>query len=239
MKNTCSTFAGILVRSASMVSSSPWPSPVRLSPLCFTPNSSWLPKKTAPTVCPSFEKKTTDTSRSMLTPAARLTSQPRPAVMRFTDDVAGRSMTEPFSMAKATFCRFGAPGMTPRMRFPRVGSRMSMKCRPSRAGSSMMSRFQLPVSSRTIMDTASTSSWLDSRPKLPTEFCKDSSSTVNFPFLTSRRWPLSYAAITKMMSFTLAGNFFMWTHTTSSSPSFCPVSSSPEWVTALTAFRLL
>ena len=31
------------------------------------------------------------------------------------------------------FCRFGAPGMTSRIKFPMVGSKMSMKCLPGKS----------------------------------------------------------------------------------------------------------
>mmetsp|Transcript_83347 Transcript_83347/g.258841 ORF Transcript_83347/g.258841 Transcript_83347/m.258841 type:complete len:223 (+) Transcript_83347:591-1259(+) len=222
-----------------MTSSSPWPAPVRLSPLCLTPNSSWLPKKTLPVCCPSVEKNTTETSRSTSLPPVFAMSQPRPADIRCIWEASGRSMTAPFSIAKATFWRFGALGMTPRMMLPSTGSRMSMKCLPSWAGSLMMRRLQLPVSSLTIDATASTSSTLCSRGTWPTELSLVSSRRCSLPFLTSLRCPRFQAATTNTIIFTLSGSFPMVTQMTSSMPSFAPVLSSPECVTALSALRLL
>mmetsp|Transcript_56773 Transcript_56773/g.182371 ORF Transcript_56773/g.182371 Transcript_56773/m.182371 type:complete len:200 (-) Transcript_56773:245-844(-) len=198
-----------------------------------------LPKNTAPTSDPSLAKKTTETSRSTSLPAAGETSQPRPAKTCLAAEDCGRSMTAPFSIAKATFCLFGALGMMPRMRLPMVGSRMSMKCWPLRAGSSMTRRLQSPPAPFTIMATASTSAGLCSSPKTPTSLPLLSSMRWILPFLASLRWPRLKAATTKTMSLTYSGSLFMVTHTTSSSPSFSPVFSSPECVTAFKALRLL
>mmetsp|Transcript_99124 Transcript_99124/g.263410 ORF Transcript_99124/g.263410 Transcript_99124/m.263410 type:complete len:230 (-) Transcript_99124:253-942(-) len=225
-KKICCTSSGMASRFAVITSSSPSPSPVRLSPLCLRPYSCKLPKKTAPRHLAAPVKQTAETSRSMSLPFAM--SQPRPAKTWPNAPVSGKSTTVPFSMAKATFCRAGAPGICERMRFPSVGSRMSMKCWPSCAGSCTMRMDQVPPSDRTIIATASTSNSLSSMAKDATSLSFTCSRTCSRPFFALRRWPPLWAAMTKRTSLTCSGSFVRVTQITSSSPVLSPVLSSPE-----------
>mmetsp|Transcript_84647 Transcript_84647/g.224280 ORF Transcript_84647/g.224280 Transcript_84647/m.224280 type:complete len:249 (+) Transcript_84647:544-1290(+) len=241
----CSTFGGIFAKSAEMTSSSPSPSPVRLSPECLSPKSSSLPKKTAPSSRCSLEKQIADTSRSTSSPDA--TSQPRPANTCPSDPVSGRPNTSPFSIAKATFCRAGAPGMLARMRLPSEGSRMSTKCRPpcGDAGALTSSSAHSPRSPRTSMATGAAAWSDDERADLDTSFSFRSSRMCMDRLGASRKLPPLYAATTKMTSLTCFSSSLSLaklaklTQITSSSPAFSPVCSSPEWVIDLRAFRLL
>mmetsp|Transcript_17637 Transcript_17637/g.54551 ORF Transcript_17637/g.54551 Transcript_17637/m.54551 type:complete len:239 (-) Transcript_17637:203-919(-) len=234
-KKTCCACGPTRSSCTVICSSSPSPSPVRLSPLCCRPAASRLPKKTASRLLPDLSKSTADTSRS--TSPFRV-SQPRPAVMHFMAELWGRSTTLPFCMAKATFSLFGALGITSRMRPPSAGSRMSMKCWPSCAGTST-SRSSQSEPDFTIMPTTSTSSSLSSMENFATSFSLRSSRTWIMPFFTSLRWPPLKAATTKMIICTFSGILLNMTQIISSNPLFSPVVSSPECVTHLRAFRLL
>mmetsp|Transcript_130832 Transcript_130832/g.279903 ORF Transcript_130832/g.279903 Transcript_130832/m.279903 type:complete len:240 (-) Transcript_130832:237-956(-) len=232
----CAVHSGTASRSTIMVSSSPLPSPVRLSPLCLRPQASRFPKNTASRSRPELSKSTAETSRSTLPFPV---SQPKPAEIFFTAEVWGRSTTAPLSMAKATFNRLGAPGMRPRTIPPMVGSRMSMKCWPSWASTFTIFKTQLLPSALTIVAMTSTSSSLLSIRNCATSFSLLSSSTVILPFNASRKWPPLKAATTKMIIFTCSGILPKPTQMHSSCPVFSPVVSSPEWVMHFIALRLL
>mmetsp|Transcript_94551 Transcript_94551/g.267634 ORF Transcript_94551/g.267634 Transcript_94551/m.267634 type:complete len:240 (+) Transcript_94551:218-937(+) len=234
--NICCTSGDILSRAMLITSSSPLPWPVRLSPEWVTPAVCRFPKKTASRTEPSCFSRTAETSRS--TPFPR-TSHPRPAVTTRRASDCGRSRTVPLSIANATFWRLGAPGMTFRMRLPIVGSRMSMKCCPSCAGSSTTWKSQDPDVDRTMVATTSTCFALLSMRTQPTSFCCLSSRRWIIPFFTSRKCPPVCAATTYMIILTFSGSLESPTHITSSKPSFCPVCSSPECVMHLSAFMLL
>mmetsp|Transcript_45661 Transcript_45661/g.122081 ORF Transcript_45661/g.122081 Transcript_45661/m.122081 type:complete len:241 (-) Transcript_45661:179-901(-) len=235
-KKICDTLAGTAPRSHSICSSSPSPSPVRLSPEWRRPLPVRLPKKTASTVWAWSSSSTAETSRSTPSPS---TSQPSPAVMPLSCPVAGRSRTSPFSMAKATFCRFGAPGMTARIRLPIVGSNTSMKCCPCWAGTCTALKVHASCVERTSVATTSTSAPLLSISILATSLSLFSSKAWITPFLTSRRLPPLWTATTNNIILTCSGSLFSPTQITSSCPSFSPVLSSPECVTHFSAFMLL
>mmetsp|Transcript_109225 Transcript_109225/g.308997 ORF Transcript_109225/g.308997 Transcript_109225/m.308997 type:complete len:229 (+) Transcript_109225:524-1210(+) len=224
-KTICCTLGGTCCRLHRICSSSPSPCPVRLSPMCSRPLPWSLPKKMVSVRWAWPSNSTAETSRSTPLP---VTSQPRPAVTLSKEFDDGRSSTAPLSIANATFCRFGAPGMTLRMIFPIVGSRTSMKCCPSCAGSSMTWKSHDPELDRTIVATTSTSSWLFSIAMRAISFSFRSSRMWIMPFRTSRRCPPLCAATTKTSIFTLPGSLFRPTQTTSSKPDFSPVCSSPE-----------
>mmetsp|Transcript_17734 Transcript_17734/g.32102 ORF Transcript_17734/g.32102 Transcript_17734/m.32102 type:complete len:204 (-) Transcript_17734:41-652(-) len=190
-KNIWLISSGIFPKSTYITSSSPAPSPVRLSPLCVMPHSSVLPKKTAPTSLPSLEKHTAETSRSTPLPE---TSQPNLAEIWPSSFEAGKSMTSPLSIAKATFCRFGAEGITARIISPRVGSKMSMKCLPSWAGISRTRVSNSPAPLRTIDMTMSTSLLLFCNAYLRVSLLLESSRIWTVPLAASRRCPRPYAA---------------------------------------------
>mmetsp|Transcript_87956 Transcript_87956/g.174578 ORF Transcript_87956/g.174578 Transcript_87956/m.174578 type:complete len:240 (+) Transcript_87956:596-1315(+) len=235
-KIACWTLLGILSSSRAMVSSSPPPSPVRLSPECVTPAYSRLPKNTVSTWPPPWSTSTTETSRST-SPA--LVSQPRPATTFRISAVFGKSTTEPFSMAKAALIRRGAPGITSLMKLPMVGSRISRKCWPSCAGTSMSRKNHSSPSACISAPTRSTSSSLLSRANWATSLEKESWNTWNFPFTASLRWP-PREAITKSTNLALSCNVRRLAHAASSTPVFSPVCSSPECTRPFPrAFKLL
>mmetsp|Transcript_57500 Transcript_57500/g.168368 ORF Transcript_57500/g.168368 Transcript_57500/m.168368 type:complete len:239 (+) Transcript_57500:463-1179(+) len=234
-KKICFTHSATASRLTEIVSSSPEPSPVRLSPLCFKPANSRLPKKTASLAAPDSSNSTAETSRSTL-PLS--TDHPSPALICLMSWVRGRSTTAPFSIAKATFKRFGALGNTLRTRLPMAGSSTSMKCCPSWASTSTRRRTH-PWSDLTSMATTSTSSWLSSKEKVATSLSFLSSRMWTAPFFASFRWPPLKAATTRMIIFMFAGTLASPAQITSSKPDFSPVVSSPLWVMHLSAFRLL
>mmetsp|Transcript_43132 Transcript_43132/g.91950 ORF Transcript_43132/g.91950 Transcript_43132/m.91950 type:complete len:239 (-) Transcript_43132:181-897(-) len=234
-KKICFTTSGTTSRLTAMTSSSPLPSPVRLSPECLTPHPSKLPKKIVSTLEPLSSRRMAETSRST-SPLA--VSQPSPALTDLISEVLGRSTTAPFSIAKHALIRPLAPGIRLRTTFPIVGSKMSMKCCPSCAGSCIKRKVH-PLLSRRTAAITSTSSSLSSSRNCATSPLGVSSRTWNFPFSASLRCPLWHAA-TKTMSPTSGGSLRKSAHTTSSRPDFSPVVSSLECVSPLlNAFRLL
>mmetsp|Transcript_49740 Transcript_49740/g.142787 ORF Transcript_49740/g.142787 Transcript_49740/m.142787 type:complete len:218 (+) Transcript_49740:408-1061(+) len=209
-KPTSVTFGPTLPGLTMICSSSPSPSPVRLSPVCVMPCclDSSRPKKTASRSLPCASMSTALTSRST-SPSS--TSQPRPTTMRPRS--AGKPSTPPFSMANTTFCLCGAPGMKPRITWQSVG-RMSMKCWPPSAGKSTM-RSLHPSGPRNIAATTSTERSLLSISNVATSASSEPSRMWTMPFFTSRNFPPVYAATTKINTSTIAGNFFTFTHTIS------------------------
>mmetsp|Transcript_112666 Transcript_112666/g.313371 ORF Transcript_112666/g.313371 Transcript_112666/m.313371 type:complete len:256 (-) Transcript_112666:173-940(-) len=235
VKKICRTVGGTCSRLHWICSSSPSPAPVRLSPLCTNPQARSFPKKTVSTTEACSSKSTAETSRSTPWPS---TSQPRPAVTLRRVLVSGRSTTPPFSMAKAAFTRLGAPGMTLRMRLPIVGSRTSMKCWPSCAGSSTTHSSQ-PPEPRTMAATTYTFCPLRSMPMRATSLALRSSRKWTTPFCTSQRRPPLWAATTKTSIRTGSGILARPAQMTSSWPARSPVRSSPECVRQRCAFMLL
>mmetsp|Transcript_48023 Transcript_48023/g.134017 ORF Transcript_48023/g.134017 Transcript_48023/m.134017 type:complete len:208 (+) Transcript_48023:821-1444(+) len=198
------------------------------------------PKNTASKFLPALSRSTADTSRSHW-PSS--TSQPSPTVIQPRS--IGRSRTPPFSMANATFCFLGACGMKPRMTSERRG-KMSMKCWPDCAGKSMIRNFHSgpsaplwPDVSLYIAATTSTEAALCSISNNAISRLSCSSMTWSCPFVTSCKCPPQYAATTKTRRLTFCGNFLIFTQTISSMLSGLPAASSPEWVIARTAFKLL
>mmetsp|Transcript_4470 Transcript_4470/g.8951 ORF Transcript_4470/g.8951 Transcript_4470/m.8951 type:complete len:205 (+) Transcript_4470:116-730(+) len=193
-KMACWMLLGTLSSSKVMVSSSPPPSPVRLSPECVMPVYSRLPKKTVSTCPPPWSRSTTETSRST-SPSS--VSQPRPATICLMSALFGRSTTAPFSMANAALMRRGAPGNTCLTKLPMVGSRMSMKCWPSCAGTSMMRKNHSSPSECINAPTRSTSSSLFSSGNFATSLEMLSWNKWNLPFFASHKCPPREAAMTK------------------------------------------
>mmetsp|Transcript_55849 Transcript_55849/g.169990 ORF Transcript_55849/g.169990 Transcript_55849/m.169990 type:complete len:216 (+) Transcript_55849:528-1175(+) len=210
-KATCCTLAPMRSRSTMICSSSPSPSPVRLSPVCWMPCAadSSRPKNTASRSWPFPSNSTAETSKST-SPSS--TSQPRPTVI--CPMLMGRSNTPPFSIAKATFCREGASGMNVRMTWESVG-KMSMKCRPPWAGTSI-SRSRQPEAPRTMAATTSTAPVLRSMAKRVTSWSSRSSKRINCPLATSCKEPPEYAATTNTKRSTCSGNLRKFAHTISS-----------------------
>mmetsp|Transcript_94547 Transcript_94547/g.267620 ORF Transcript_94547/g.267620 Transcript_94547/m.267620 type:complete len:240 (-) Transcript_94547:205-924(-) len=235
-RKICCTHSGTTWRLTVIVSSSPLPSPVRLSPLCTRPAAWRFPKNTASRLFPWLSKSTAETSRSI---SCVPVSQPNPTTIWSMAADWGRSTTAPFSIAKATFTRFGAPGVALRMMLPMVGSRTSMKCWPGCAGSSTILSDQPPASDLVIAATTSTFSVLCSIENKATSFSLRSSSTWILPFCTSRSRPPRKAATTKITIRTCAASLSRPTQMVSSRPLFSPLVSSPECVMHFSALRLL
>mmetsp|Transcript_112310 Transcript_112310/g.217592 ORF Transcript_112310/g.217592 Transcript_112310/m.217592 type:complete len:240 (+) Transcript_112310:377-1096(+) len=232
----CWMLLGTLSSSKVMVSSSPSPSPVRLSPECVMPGASRLPKKTVSACPPPWSRSTTETSRST-SPSS--VSQPSPATICLMSALFGRSTTAPFSMAKAALMRRGACGIICLTKLPMVGSRMSMKCWPSCAGRSMRRKNHSSLSECTSAPTRSTSSSLFSSGNCATSLAKLSWNSWNLPLIASQRCPRE-AAMTKSTNLDFACSARRFAHTASSTPDFSPVCSSPECTKPLPrAFRLL
>mmetsp|Transcript_56778 Transcript_56778/g.176079 ORF Transcript_56778/g.176079 Transcript_56778/m.176079 type:complete len:240 (+) Transcript_56778:360-1079(+) len=235
-RTICSTRFGTLSRSIVMTSSSPSPAPVRLSPEWERPWPCCLPKKMQSHSLALLSSSTAETSRSTLPLEV---SQPKPVFMRFSMADCGRSTTAPLSIWKAALMRLGASGITVRTKFPMTGSRMSMKCRPSWAGTCTR-RKNHPSPLRISAPMRSTSSSLFSSSKQATCLSGVSCRRVNLPLSASRRCPPLAAARTNVTRATCVWTFSRCTHTISSKPYFSPVSSSPECVRPFPrAFRLL
>mmetsp|Transcript_91533 Transcript_91533/g.254911 ORF Transcript_91533/g.254911 Transcript_91533/m.254911 type:complete len:239 (+) Transcript_91533:390-1106(+) len=234
-KKTCCTMGPMLSKLQAICSSSPSPSPVRLSPLWMMPCSSdsKRPKKTASMSHALLSSRIADTSRST-SPSS--TSQPRPTVIRPRS--FGKSSTPPFSTAKATFCLLGACGTKSRI-VSHSSGRMSMKCWPCCAGSSITRNLQRPASPLNIAATTSTAAALLSSSNCAISRFSLSSRTRNLPPCTSLRRPPEYAATTKTRTTTVCGSLGNVTQTSSWMLFGFPTAASPECVTPLTAFRLL
>mmetsp|Transcript_79586 Transcript_79586/g.178016 ORF Transcript_79586/g.178016 Transcript_79586/m.178016 type:complete len:214 (+) Transcript_79586:462-1103(+) len=211
-KTICSTRLGTCSRFTVMTSSSPSPAPVRLSPEWTRPWPCCLPKKMQSHSFCLLSSSTADTSKSTLPLEV---SQPKAVEIFFSWEVLGRSTTAPFSMLKAALMRLGALGMTERTKFPITGSRMSMKCRPSCAGSSMTLNTQ-PFPTRSKAPTRSTSSSLFSSAKFATWLSCLSTRIVNMPFFASFMWQPPCAARTIVISPTSGGSRPNCTQTISS-----------------------
>mmetsp|Transcript_34689 Transcript_34689/g.79474 ORF Transcript_34689/g.79474 Transcript_34689/m.79474 type:complete len:243 (+) Transcript_34689:457-1185(+) len=233
------TFTSTSSSITTICSSSPSPSPVRLSPVCCTARlrDANLPKKTASKSLPSTSRSTADTSRSTC-PSS--TSQPRPTVMLSMS--MGKSRTPPFSMAKATFCCFGADGMKARIVRQRSG-KMSMKCCPCCASASRTFAFHREVApsplDRQTTAKVSTEAFDVLIPTLAISQLSDSSKMWKLPFCTSFNFPPEYAATRKTSKETFDGSFFPLIHTISWMPSRLPASSPECVMLPLAAFKLL
>mmetsp|Transcript_95783 Transcript_95783/g.280014 ORF Transcript_95783/g.280014 Transcript_95783/m.280014 type:complete len:201 (+) Transcript_95783:29-631(+) len=191
------------------------------------------PKKTASTSFPFLSSRIADTSRST-SPSS--VSQPRPTVI--LPMVWGRSRTPPFSMAKATFCLRGAFGKKSRIVSDSSG-RMSMKCWPCCAGSSMMRNLQRPPSPLNIAATTSTAAALLSKSNCAISRFSLSSKRRSLPPSTSFRRPPEYAATTKTSTAMLCDSLGNVTQMSSWMPFGLPATASPECVMPLPAFMLL
>mmetsp|Transcript_38741 Transcript_38741/g.115790 ORF Transcript_38741/g.115790 Transcript_38741/m.115790 type:complete len:240 (+) Transcript_38741:649-1368(+) len=235
-KKTCCTAGPMRSSSQTICSSSPSPSPVRLSPLWKMPCSSHSrrPKKTASMSFPFLSSKIAETSRS--TSSSSAGSQPNPTVI--LPMPCGRSSTPPFSMAKATFCLLGACGRNMRMVSASKGS-MSMKCWPCCAGSSMIRRLQRPPAPLNIAATTSTEAALLSSSNCAISRFSLSSRRRSLPPCTSLRKPPEYAATTKTSAAMLCDSLGRVTQMSSWMPFGFPTTASPECVMPLPAFMLL
>mmetsp|Transcript_15978 Transcript_15978/g.43518 ORF Transcript_15978/g.43518 Transcript_15978/m.43518 type:complete len:241 (+) Transcript_15978:415-1137(+) len=220
-----------------MASSSPPPSPVRLSPECTTapgsecsPLVDRFPKNTHSKTAPSLSRSTAEASRST---SPWSTSQPRPS--NTVCDDSPKSKTSPFSMAKATFCRLFAVGISATM-CPFNTSRQSMKCFAQTSSLKLRNtQFECPRIS------AATSIPLEEAPRLTSlirPFVFTSSNVTEAPGAFCRSPPLKQHAKKRTMC-TFGGNWDSETRTSSELRPLSPT-SSPECVTAFPqAFMLL